>query len=449
MANYDSTKLIVQMKALARSENLPLDSTELWDSLSEAQTYIKAANAYAGQTIKAKLEDNKYHTYTIQPSDGGFILEEIGASSSTNVKQYVKVVSTLPSSDQEEGVLYINTTDSTGSIWTGSAWKEVFRDVQARVTALESKVTTLEETVNEKAPLNNPVFTGTVTLASDPTTNLEAATKQYVDRLIGNLTSSAPGVVTVEEGLPQTGYKAGQTWRVAEAGTYAGQVCETGDLIICVADYSDSFDNADFIVVQANIDGAVTGGDSSTDGNIVIYDGTTGKVIKDSNVSIASLNTAISNSHTHSNKAALDTYDKTQTELLEAAQDQVDAAVGTLSAEIEGKADKATTLEGYGITDAYTTTDIDGKLATINQNLNTKLDSAAVDEKIATAKTDILEDASDSVDAKIGDLGESSTIVEFVNKAVGSGGSDIAGQIDAAIAQAKAYTDTALTITEF
>ena len=67
MANYESTKLIVQMKALARTENMPLDSSEVWDSLSEAQTYIKQANAYAGQTIKAKLEDGKYHTYTLQP----------------------------------------------------------------------------------------------------------------------------------------------------------------------------------------------------------------------------------------------------------------------------------------------------------------------------------------------------------------------------------------------
>ena len=96
---------------------------------------------------------------------------------------------------------------------------------------------------------------------------------------------------------------------------------------------------------------------------------------------------------------------------------------------------------------------IDSKISTLTQNINTKVDSATVDSKIAAAKTEILEEAAtaagDDLDAKIGDLGESATVVEFVNKVVGSGGTDVAQQIDEALAQAKAYTDTALTITEF
>ena len=41
-----------------------------------------------------------------------------------------------------------------------------------------------------KAPVANPIFTGTVTLSGAPNTDLEAATKKYVDDGIKNTLSS-------------------------------------------------------------------------------------------------------------------------------------------------------------------------------------------------------------------------------------------------------------------
>ena len=79
--------------------------------------------------------------------------------------------------------------------------------------------------------------------------------------------------------------------------------------------------------------------------------------------------------------------------------------------------------------------------------------ATTVDSKISTAKSEITTAYEESIDtklnAKVGDLGESATVVEFVNKTVGSGGADIAGQIDNALREAKKYTDDALTIVEF
>ena len=89
------------------------------DSLESGNTYISTSEAYEGQTIKAKLEDGKYHTYTIQPNGDGFILEEIGA----NVKQYVNI-GTRPGSGQEQGVIYID--GNIGYIWNGLIWIKVF-----------------------------------------------------------------------------------------------------------------------------------------------------------------------------------------------------------------------------------------------------------------------------------------------------------------------------------
>lgn len=436
----ESKNLLTVIKANARANKLPLDYTEVWESLAEAQAYLSNPTAYDGQTIKAKLDDGKYHTYTIQPSAEGYVLEELGSNnqSGSGSKQYVQIVTALPTSGQEQGILYINTTDSIGSIWTGSAWKEVFRDVQSRLAILE-------KSLDEKAPIANPAFTGSVTLDGKA-----LSTKEYAESLVAGLNGFSPGIVDQKNGVPTTGYKVGQSWRVAEAGTYVGQKCEVGDLILVLSDCGEAISNDDFMVIQANIDGAVTGADSSVDGNIVVFDGVTGKIIKDSTVSIASLNDVISKAHTHTNASVLDTYDKTQSELLAEAKIQAND-------ELAKKADKSTTLSGYGITDAYTKTEVDNLLTPISENLNTKVDSATVDSKITDAKTTILTEAattaSESLAAKVGAIPEDKTVKEYVDSVVGTGGTDISQQLADNLAAAKTYTDTqisdALTIVEF
>lgn len=442
MANISSDLLIVQLKSLARSGPRPLDASSIWEDLPSAQSYAKAANAYGGQIITALVE-GQYKAYILQGSAGNYTLQEIGTGGSS--KQYVRFVDTLPQSGQEEGVLYINTTDNTGSIWNGSDWKLVCKDFSSDIDTINATIEEIQTSLNEKASKNNPVFTGTVTVNGD-----NVATEQYVDGLISNITSTAPGIVDSSHALPQENYKAGQTWRVAEEGTYAGQDCEVGDLIICISDYSETYKESDFIVLQANIDGAVTSSaDSSIDGDIVVYDGVTGKIIKSSSVNISSLNDAISKAHEHSNKAILDTYNKNQTDLLSEAKTQAKGLVDALSQTVSQKADKATTLEGYGITDAYTTTEVDNIKSTLETAINQKIDSATVDSKISEATTQIEEDYTAAINEKIGNIGGYDTVVEYIDAAVGSGGSDVAGQIAQALQQAKDYTDEKLTVIEF
>lgn len=95
------------------------------------------------------------------------------------------------------------------------------------------------------------------------------------------------GVVNSTETLPTVNYKAGWLYAVQEAGTYAGNVCEVGDLIICIKDFaSGSAANSDWQVMQANLDGAVTGPDSSVAAHVVIFSGTSGKRVVDSGFTI-------------------------------------------------------------------------------------------------------------------------------------------------------------------
>ena len=424
----DAKNLVVAAKVYSRGVALPLDASSVYESLGEAQSYATNPIAYAGQVITVK-EGEKYNAYILDGEAGAYTLSKVGVDPSA-VKNYVQVVSELPGTGQEQGVIYINTTDSKGYIYDGAEFKVIFEDVtNEEGESLSDQLAVIDTKFGDYAPLAGATFTGTVTLAADPTQNLEAATKQYVDRLVGGINDFTVGIVDSSTPLPATDYTVGQTFRVAEAGTYAGQECETGDLIIVIKDYAaEGASNADFLVVQANVDGAVTGPDASTDANIVVFDGTTGRKIADSTVTIASVQDAIAKAHEHTNKAALDSYTSTQTELL----GQVDTKISTA---LEGYA-TTEDLGDYVTTETYNTKmgEIDQSISTINTNLNTKI-------------------TSEQLEARIGDIDQETTIKEYVDTAVGSGGADVAQQIleakQQAIETSNTYTDTALTITEF
>ena len=414
---YQSNQLLVAVKAYSRANPLPIDASSVYESLVEAQAYAQAANAYAGQIITVKEGEN-YNAYILDGEAGSYTLSKVGLDASA-VKNYVQVVTELPSSGQEQGVIYINTTDSKGYIYNGSEFQVIFEEVtNEEGESLQEQLESLETELAAKAPINNPVFTGTVTLAADPTQNLEAATKQYVDRLVAGINDFTVGVVDSSTPLPATGYEVGQTFRVAEAGTYAGVECETGDLIIVIKDYEEgTASNSDFLVVQANVDGAVTGPDASTDANIVVFDGTTGRKIKDSSVTLASLSDAIGKAHEHANKAILDSFTKNETQLLGEVDSKIATALGDY-ATTEDLADYVTTAT-YNV-DKETTSQT---ISTIQTNLNTKIGQT-------------------ELDAAIGDISPSETVKDYVDAAVQSGGADVSEAINTAI-------ENALTINEF
>lgn len=152
-------------------------------------------------------------------------------------------------------------------------------------------VPTAQLDLSAKANLNSPIFTGTpkAPTAADGTNTTQIATTAFVmntfkanDAMIFKGTIGTGGTVTA---LPAT-HDAGWTYKVVTAATYAGKACEVGDMIICVADGTVASDD-DWAVIQSNIDGAVTGPSSSVTNSIAVFDGLTGKIIKDSHVLIS------------------------------------------------------------------------------------------------------------------------------------------------------------------
>lgn len=76
----ESKDLIMWVKAMSRGQALPLDASEIYTSMVEAEDYASSPIAYAGQTIKVLQDDGKYHEYILQPSSSGYVLEEAGAN---------------------------------------------------------------------------------------------------------------------------------------------------------------------------------------------------------------------------------------------------------------------------------------------------------------------------------------------------------------------------------
>lgn len=99
---------------------------------------------------------------------------------------------------------------------------------------------------------------------------IDDTVKGYVDSQVEGLAQA----LVFKGGIPEGGLpenpKVGDTYVVGTIGEYAGETCEVGDTVICTAVKTETTD-AQWLVVQKNIDGAVTrGDDKSWDGLLIV-----------------------------------------------------------------------------------------------------------------------------------------------------------------------------------
>ena len=107
------------------------------------------------------------------------------------------------------------------------------------------------------------------------------------------------------EALPAEGYTQGDMYIVKTDGTYAGQACEPGDLILCIKTFAEEAADTDWTVIQNNVVRAVKGPESAADGNLLAFDGPSGTVAKDSGIKLAEVSAAVAQKHSHDNAVLL------------------------------------------------------------------------------------------------------------------------------------------------
>ena len=225
--------------------------------------------------IETKLDDNYFVLKKDKDVAGGV------PSLDSNTK--VPIAELYEATNTTKGITQLTdsvTSTSTTTAATPNSVKTVNDSLNSEISRAKSAESTLTTNLNTeitraksaealKAPLASPTLTGTPTAptATAGTNTTQIATTAFVqtavsdgiaasDALIFKGTLGISGTIT---SLPTT-YKTGWTYRVITVGTYAGQVCEIGDLIVALVDRSGSGNlDADWCVAQTNINGAITG----------------------------------------------------------------------------------------------------------------------------------------------------------------------------------------------
>jgi hypothetical protein len=133
-----------------------------------------------------------------------------------------------------------------------------------------------------------------------PLSSSDAATKGYVDTAVTGLLDYK-GVIDCSTNPNYPAAVVGDFYVVSVAGKIGGAsgvAVEPGDSIICKVDNAGGTQasvGADFNIIEGNLNGAVIGPSSSTDNAVTRFDGTTGKIVQNSSVTIDDSGNIITN----------------------------------------------------------------------------------------------------------------------------------------------------------
>jgi len=139
----------------------------------------------------------------------------------------------------------------------------------------------------------NKTFTNVIIASTAPTLGTHLANKTYVDAsfaandaMVFKGTVGSGGTIEIADIEALSTYDAGWTYKVITAGTIFGNVCEVGDLLMCIVDRAGAGDvDSDWLVTQTNIDGAIISSAVVADNRLLRGDGGA-QSIQDSGITI-------------------------------------------------------------------------------------------------------------------------------------------------------------------
>ena len=430
--------------SIKRGNPLPLDADSVFDTLENAQAYAQGVLSYPGQVLAVVAED----ATTIYYLDNNCALQEVGGKVEVDGKSIDLVggkVAIKGVAAAELGAVL--TAQGDGTV----AW---VKPDTTTVEGLQQAVTTLQQSVQTLTTTVGNGESGLVKQVNDLSTNL--STNYYDKAAVDGLVSGAfhfkgaadsfDGTNIIVDGEPLTNMKAGDVYQVndkeyAYNGTKWIELGFTLDLSnYALKTYVDSAVGGAKTELQGYADqaeaDAITASKAYTDEKVAPL-ATTESVTSAINAAKTELKSyadqaetdAIATAGTNADakitakvgelgaeystvKQYVDAKDSALDSKITALTGKVDglgdlAALDeitesnlntALAAKINGKADKASTLAGYGITDAYTKTEANDAIST------------AKDQAVATAGTQ----ADQKITAKVGNIGDG-TVKDYVD----------------------------------
>jgi hypothetical protein len=187
----------------------------------------------------------------------------------------------------------------------GAGWiKKTYAQFKSALSLVASDVGLGNVTNDAQLKASQLDTDGAFAANSDTRVPSQKAVKTYADALIAaNDAMVFKGVIDASGNPNYPAADRGHAYKISVAGKIGGASglnVEVGDLILCITDGTSAGTQAavgaNWTVVQTNLDGAVIGPASATDGAIATYSGTSGKVVQDSAKTISTDGTFASNS---------------------------------------------------------------------------------------------------------------------------------------------------------
>ncbi len=211
--------------AINRTNPLPLDANEIFDSTASMEGYIKSnALAYPGQivVVLGETETAAYLVNAVGGEGKGYSKLAATTGSGDVGEELTKLAQRVSAIEGyfEGGIAKKATADAEGNVIsstyaTQTALAAAEQNITANSTAIgkaQGDITALQGTVDTLMPKAGGEFTGAVTVQA-PTADMNPATKKYVDDAIGGITSFEFRVVGE---LPTSG-EAGVVYLVAHS----------------------------------------------------------------------------------------------------------------------------------------------------------------------------------------------------------------------------------------
>ena len=401
--------LLTLDKSFARANGQPLDASEVYYSLEAAKTYAATAQAYIGQKIVV-VEDGVVTHYSVEDTAGN--LKELGSKPVGDEKTItvaengtisLKGIDSLvferdivdaetgEPTGEKEAVQYQPLMTAAGLIWVEPS-KTTVEGLATLIEALTGRVNALEGKVGAAAA-GETAATGLFALINAETTRAEAAEKALQDALEA-LDEAVKAIDYVDEDelaeaikdFATTTYVNEELAKKVNTADYNvdKKAFEDEDAAIrAIAEEAQQLIN-DFLTgtdtdevvnklkeIQAELD--KLGGVVDLEAALALkadleYVNT--ELAKKQNVIAEGTYATPDDVATAKGEAIADAEGKiaaAETRAATDAQSKADAAKQAAIADADGKlankADKANTLAGYGITDAYTATETDAAIA--------------------------------------------------------------------------------------
>lgn len=200
--------------AINRTNPLPLDANEIFDSITSMEGYIQSnALAYPGQivVVLGETETAAYLVNAVGGEGKGYSKLAATTGSGDVGEELTKLAQRVSAIEGyfEGGIAKKATADAEGNVIsstyaTQTALATAEQNITANSTAIgkaQGDITTLQGTVDTLMPKAGGEFTGAVTVQA-PTADMNPATKKYVDDAIGGITGVK---FTVVDEFPTTG----------------------------------------------------------------------------------------------------------------------------------------------------------------------------------------------------------------------------------------------------